>query len=205
MTTKLENPKSHVERGYDIVADQYLAWTSPRQTPVRTGLVTDLLKNLPAGADVLELGCGAGVPCTQVLVDHGLIATLIHGDMLTLDFAQASFDAVLAFYSIFHLPKEEQVLMIAKIKGWLKPGGWVLCNFQEDAGDMTYEGWFNFKPSITMFSSGLGVEGTRDLLNKQGFKLAVDEVMIDEVDIETVGQAEERFHWVMAQKGDVHD
>ncbi|KAJ7447184.1 hypothetical protein FB451DRAFT_1375679 [Mycena latifolia] len=205
-TPKLENPKSHVEQGYDIVADQYLAWSSPRPTTTRMAYIDDLLKKLPAGADVLELGCGAGAPCTQLLVEHDCTRSrarpetkaVIQGDMLTLDFAPASFDAVLAFYSIFHLPKDEQGLMIERIRGWLKPGGWLLCNFQFGAGDVVREGWF--QPSVTMFSSGLGVEGTRDIFNKQvqGFKLVVDKV-----DVETVGRFEEKFHWVMAQKESV--
>ncbi|KAJ6601085.1 S-adenosyl-L-methionine-dependent methyltransferase [Mycena vulgaris] len=215
MTTQLENPKSHVERGYDTAADQYLAWSSPRPTTTRMRYIADLLKKLPAGADVLELGCGAGVPCTQLLVENGLNvtgndisaaqialarehvpkATLIQGDMFGLDFAPASFDAVLAFYAIFHLPKEEQGLMIEKIRGWLKPGGWLLCNFHYAEGDVIRDGWLH--PSVTMFSSGLGVEGTRDIFQKQvqGFKLVVDEV-----DVEAVGRFEEKFHWVMALK-----
>ncbi|KAJ7818339.1 S-adenosyl-L-methionine-dependent methyltransferase, partial [Mycena olivaceomarginata] len=148
MAAKLENPKSHVEQGYDLVADKYLAWSGPRPTTTRMGYIADLVKKLPAGADILELGCGAGVPATQVLIAHEKgfnvtgndisaaqialarvhvpKATLIQGDMLALDFAPASFDAVLGFYSIFHLPKEEQALMIEKIRGWLKPGGWLL-------------------------------------------------------------------------------
>jgi ubiquinone/menaquinone biosynthesis C-methylase UbiE len=175
--------------------------------------VAELLKKLPEGANVLELGCGAGVPCTQVLIEHGLNvtgndisaaqialarehvpkATLIQGDMLFLDFAPASFDAVLAFYSIFHLPKEEQGLMVEKIRGWLKPGGWLLCNFHAVEGDIVREGWI--EPEVKMFSSGLGVEGTREIFLKQvqGFKLVVDEI-----DVEKVGPAEEKFHWVMA-------
>ncbi|KAJ7782144.1 S-adenosyl-L-methionine-dependent methyltransferase [Mycena olivaceomarginata] len=217
MTTKLENPKSHIEKVYDIVAEKYLAWSGPRPTTTRMAHIANLLKKLPAGADVLEFGCGAGVPATQALIEHGLNvigndisaaqislarvhvpkATLIQGDMLTLDFAPGSFDAVLGFYSIFHLPKEEQALMIEKIRGWLRPGGWLLCNFHFDEGDIVREGWI--EPEVKMFSSGLGVEGTRDIFRKQvpGFKLVVYDV-----DVETVGRMEERFHWIMALKED---
>ncbi|KAJ7866761.1 hypothetical protein B0H14DRAFT_3592237 [Mycena olivaceomarginata] len=116
--------------------------------------------------------------------------------MLALAFAPESFHAVLGFYSIFHLPKEEQAaLMFEKIRGWLKPGGWLLVNFHFEEGDITREGWT--EPEVKMFSSGLGVESTRDILRKQvpEFKLVVDEV-----DIETVGRSEERFHWIMALK-----
>ncbi|KAJ6505883.1 S-adenosyl-L-methionine-dependent methyltransferase [Mycena vitilis] len=215
MATTLKNPKSHVERGYDIVADKYLAWTGPRPTTTRMAYIADLVKKLPAGASVLELGCGAGVPATQVLIEHGLNVTgndisaaqialarqhipkamLIQGDMLTLDFPQESFHAVLGFYSIFHLPKEEQALMVEKIRVWLKPGGWLLCNFHFEEGDVTREGWI--EPEVKMFSSGLGVEGTRDIFRTQvpGFK-----VVVDEVDVETVGKFEEKFHWIMALK-----
>ncbi|KAJ7135316.1 S-adenosyl-L-methionine-dependent methyltransferase [Mycena filopes] len=214
-TPSLENPKLHVEQGYDLVANEYLAWSSARPTTTRMAHIAALLKKLPAGADVLELGCGAGVPATQVLVEHGLNvtgndisaaqvalarqhvpkATFVQGDMLALDFPPASLDAVLAFYSIFHLPKEEQGLMVEKIRGWLKPGGWLLLNFHAEEGDVTREGWID--PAVIMFSSGLGVDGTREIFQSQvqGFKLVVDEVAI-----ETVGKFEEKFHWVMAQK-----
>ncbi|CAK5265955.1 unnamed protein product [Mycena citricolor] len=114
--------------------------------------------------------------------------------MLELEFPEGSFDVVLAFYSIFHLPKEEQALMVEKIKGWLKPGGWILCNFQFEGKDITREGWF--KPEVVMFSSGLGVEGTREMFTQVGGY----ELVVDEVDIEKVGRFEEKFHWIMAKK-----
>ncbi|KAJ6565626.1 S-adenosyl-L-methionine-dependent methyltransferase, partial [Mycena vulgaris] len=169
---------------------------------------------LPTGADVLELRCGAGVPAMQVLIEHDLNvtgnnisaakialpcmhvpkATLIQGDMLTLDFVPERFDAVLGFYSIFHLPKE-QALMIEKIRGWLKPGGWLLCNFHSDEGDVMREGWS--EPEVKMFSSGLGVEGTKDIFPKQvpAFKL-----IVDEVDGEMTGRFNERSHLIATVK-----
>lgn len=118
----------------------------------------------------------------QVLIEHGLKvtrndisaaqislarehipqATLIQGDMLGLDDAAASFDAMLGFYSI---PKEEQALVIEKTKGWLKPGGWLLCNFHIE-GDVTREGWIEPDIKNKKKSSGLGVEGTRDIFRQ---------------------------------------
>src|SRR5271170_573154 len=137
------DPKKLIEYGYDQIAPAYLAWSAPRPTTARLSYLNKLLTYLPSGANVLELGCGAGVPCTQSLISHGIKvtgvdisaaqialaqeyvpqATLIHADMMALSFPPSTFDAVVAFYSIFHLPREEQRTMIGRIQGWLKDGG----------------------------------------------------------------------------------
>jgi ubiquinone/menaquinone biosynthesis C-methylase UbiE len=173
--------------------------------------VADLVKKLRAGADVLGLGCDTGVPATQVLNEHGLKvtrndisaaqislarehipqATLIQGDMLGLDDAAASFDAMLGFYSI---PKEEeQALMIEKTKGWLKPGGWLLCNLHIEEGDVTREGWI--EPDIKKKKFQRARSRGHKRYIPPGFKL-----LVDEIDVETVGKFEKMFHWIMAVK-----
>ena len=113
---------------------------------------------------------------------------------MSLAFEPDSFDAVVAFYSIFHLPKEEQGMMIRQIRGWLREGGWLLCNLTTDEGDQMMEDWMGAR----MFWSGLGVNGNRDMLKRDGEGLRVVE---DEVVVEKV-QPEEKFHWVLAVKKD---
>jgi SAM-dependent methyltransferase len=209
--------KALIEQGYDKIAHVYLAWSAPRPTTTRLSYLNKLLTYLPSGAHVLELGCGAGVPCTQSIISHGMNVTgvdisatqialahervpearLIQADMMSLSFPPSTFDAVVAFYSIFHLPREEQGEMIGRIKEWLKEGGWLLCNFHTDSGDHWRENWFS--PGVTMFSSGLGVQGNRDMFRKDGKGLTI---VKDEVAMEKVGRAEERFHWLLAVKHD---
>ncbi|KAF9042819.1 S-adenosyl-L-methionine-dependent methyltransferase [Hymenopellis radicata] len=217
-STHIADPKGVVEKGYDQIASQYLAWSSPRPTTTRAAYIEKLIALLPPGAKVLELGCGAGVPSTQTLIKAGLAvtgvdisasqlalakehipqATLVHGDMMSLTFEPESFDAVVAFYSIFHLPRDEQGMMVGKIKTWLKKGGWMLLNLNgnEKEGDTVQEDWMG----VTMFSSRLGVDGNRDILknNRDGLK-----VVEDEVAIEKVGPFDEKFHWIMAVKQSV--
>lgn len=140
-----------VERAYDQIADTYLDWTLTKSTPRLVYLEKMLLKMpAPSAANVLELGCGAGVPGTQLLSSRcgkviandiskaqiELAKTRVGGtnvdfrqeDMTKLEFESASLDIVVAFYSIIHLPREEQAVMFKRIYSWLRDGGQLLCN-----------------------------------------------------------------------------
>ncbi|KAF9005114.1 S-adenosyl-L-methionine-dependent methyltransferase [Cyathus striatus] len=212
-----ENVKEVVQKGYDTIAPAYLAWSAPRPTTTRMEYLDRLLTYLPQGARILELGCGAGVPCTQNILKHekefhvtGVDISqgqldlakehlepkerldLVRSDMMALEVSPGTYDAVLAFYSIFHLPRHEQGKMIAKMASWLKTGGVVLFNLGTGEGDKFIDDWMGAK----MFSSGLGVDGNREALEGLKGILEIEE----SVEVEMVGRFEERFHWVWGVK-----
>src|SRR5204862_6189925 len=58
------DPKEIVARGYDAIALRYAAWAGRVEAPTLEWL-RSLDARLPDGADVLELGCGRGVPGTR--------------------------------------------------------------------------------------------------------------------------------------------
>jgi ubiquinone/menaquinone biosynthesis C-methylase UbiE len=215
--------KADIKKAYDAIAPKYLTWTESTHK-VRLGYVETLLKNLNSTSplSILELGCGAGVPVTQHLstlpnttvtandISSTQISlakthlppsvTLIQGDMMELTFSNESFNAVLAMYSIFHLPRKEQVTMLTRIYAWLKPGGLLLANFA--AGEFENEfdaAWLGGKDGVVHWS-GWGVEGTRRVLKVCGFGIVIDEVVQDEEREMDGGVKKVDFHWVMARK-----
>src|SRR5947208_12991346 len=59
-------PKEIVARGYDAIALRYAEWAGQVDSPVMEW-VRDVDARLDDGSDVLELGCGRGVPATREL------------------------------------------------------------------------------------------------------------------------------------------
>lgn len=215
--------KSRLKASYDAIAPRYNEWTVPHSA-TRLRYLDQVLAHLPttSPASLLELGCGSGVPVTQKLLSHANFTvaandlssaqvalaranlqadaiadrlTLLEGDMLALEFAPASLDAVLGFYSIIHLPREEQVVMLRKIATWLKPGGWLLANFGATEGEGSEaQNWLGEEEGW-MFWSGWGVEGTVEKVGDAGLEVVVRETEVDVVDGAT-------FLWILAKKGE---
>ncbi|HEX2350433.1 MAG TPA: class I SAM-dependent methyltransferase, partial [Ktedonobacterales bacterium] len=59
-----------VEQGYDQVAERHRAWSAGIRQDERQRYTDELLDRLPAGARVLELGCGQGTPTTRLLAER---------------------------------------------------------------------------------------------------------------------------------------
>jgi ubiquinone/menaquinone biosynthesis C-methylase UbiE len=134
--------KQLVESGYDRIAERYLAWAGGIGDPGRTRMLDLLLERLPPGGDVLDLGCGAGVPSTVRLAERHRVtgvdisqeqlrlarerlphAELVHADLASVEFPDASFDGVTCFYALSHLPREQLGGVFRSVRGWLRPAG----------------------------------------------------------------------------------
>ena len=53
-------------------------------------------------------------------------ALLLQADMTQVHFRAESFDAIVALYSVIHVPRERHASLFREIAGWLRPGGWLL-------------------------------------------------------------------------------
>jgi SAM-dependent methyltransferase len=173
--------------------------------------VRDLDGRFDEGADVLELGCGRGVPATRELarrhrvtgVDISAVqvelarhhvpeASFVHGDAMELDIAPASLDAVVALFVFGHVPVEEQSRLIARIGGWLRAGGFFLGTFAAgDGGEEIDADWLG----TPMFFASLGGEAYGPLLREAGLEPVRDEVVVQH----EPGHGDVSFRWTLAR------
>jgi SAM-dependent methyltransferase len=204
------DPKALVARGYDRIALRYAAWRVEGNPAMR--LVRALDERLPDGADVLELGCGRGVPVARELakrhrltgVDisaaqialarhHVPEASFIHGDYTALDVASASVDAVVAILTLTHVPREEHAELLCRIAGWLRDGGYLLCSLGVgDAPGDVEDDWLG----APMYFSHYDADTNRRLVRDAGLEPVLDEI----VAMHEEGHGEARFLWVLARK-----
>ncbi|CAI4213386.1 unnamed protein product [Parascedosporium putredinis] len=126
---------------------------------------------------------------TEWTLGAGSSVEFAEGDMAdaaVLDFAPGSLDGVVALYSLFHLPREEQTAMMARTVEWLRPGGLLLATFSGAAAEaVVMEKWL--REEDWMFWSGWGREGTLERLGAAGFEVVVEALEEENVDVDFCG------------------
>src|SRR3954469_5024303 len=141
-----------VSDGYDRIAEIYERWGDPA-TNIKGRYIDVLRRHVTPGSSVLDLGCGTGAQVTQLLAsEYGVVgvdisrrsielarsrivdAAFVVGDIGSIAFAEQSFDAVVAFFSLIHVPRELHGDLLSAIKSWLRPGGWLICTMSAGVG-----------------------------------------------------------------------
>jgi SAM-dependent methyltransferase len=204
------DPKEIVARGYDAIALRYAEWAGRVDSPAIEWL-RDLDARLPDGADVLELGCGRGVPATRELArrhrvtgidisavqielarHHVPEASFVQADAVELDIAAASIDAVVALYLFGHVPADEQQSLIRRVCSWLRPDGFLLATFGAgDPGEDVDGDWLG----VPMYFASLGGETYVPLLREEGLEPLRDEIVVQH----EPGHGDVSFRWVLAR------
>ncbi|EEH06564.1 methyltransferase [Histoplasma capsulatum G186AR] len=116
----------------------------------------------------------------------------ILGDMMELDYPAATFDAVVGLYSVLHLPADEQEMLMRRIFGWLKEGGYLLVNFGVTADSGAILGDFLGKE---MYWSCFPERVYRHIVAREGFAVIEAEVRVDVEDGVDVP-----FLWILGKK-----
>jgi ubiquinone/menaquinone biosynthesis C-methylase UbiE len=207
----LDERRRTVETGYDTLSGHFGEWMARVEGDPWERYVDELAAQLPAGARVLDLGCGNGEKTFRLVERVDVVgvdisqqqlrlardavprARFIHGDFVELDFPAETFDAVTALYSIVHAPREEHPALLGRIKHWLRPGGYFLVSMSHVGGPDRVEEWLG----VDMFFSGFDADTNRRLVREAGFDVLSDEVVWMR-EPEPEGAA--AFLWVLARK-----
>jgi imidazolonepropionase-like amidohydrolase/SAM-dependent methyltransferase len=205
------DPKQIVADGYDQIAEAYPDWVARGGARLRRRYLSILTPDLPVGARVLDLGCGAGVPVASELAERFEVtgvdisrrqielarasvprATFIQADASALSFPDASFDAVVSFHMLGHLPRDEHGPLFRSIALWLRPGGMFVASTTTfwDYGTVEKD-WLG----APMYFSGLSSDVGLGLMRAAGLEIvSAREETVDE-DGKKVA-----FLWVVARK-----
>lgn len=207
----MADPKHIVAQGFDHIGECYAEWSRHMRVEERERYTSLVLDRLPQGATVLDIGCGTGIPTTAALADHATVtgvdisarqvqlarqnvprATFLQADVANLDFAPASFDAVIAFYSLICLPRTELFPVFQKIASWLKPQGlFVAALGAQDVEEFIAPDWLGVPMYWSLFDSTTN----QRLLQDAGLHLLSAQEETEEEDGVPI-----TFLWVVAHK-----
>jgi SAM-dependent methyltransferase len=179
------------ESGYSSVADEYAKslFGELAYKPRDRELLDKLIREVGDFGPICDMGCGPG-QIARYLKDHGADALgvdlssgmvdaarklnpdipFFQGNMLALDFPEASWGGVAAFYSLIHIPRPRLLDALRELRRVLRPGGLLLMSYHMGIETVHLDVWwekpvkldFNFLESSTLtdllVQAGLMVE-----------------------------------------------
>ncbi|MBN2157557.1 MAG: class I SAM-dependent methyltransferase [Candidatus Lokiarchaeota archaeon] len=206
------DPKEIVKAGYNAVGGIYSSIR--HETLPEMSFLPEFCRYIPQNGKVLDLGCGGGIPFTKYLSEKFEVvgidispkqiqlakknvpkAVFMCKDMAKLDFPDEFFDAVLAYYSIIHVPREEHFPLFTTMFRILKPNGITLMSLHsEDDPQSIFTDYFG----TTMYWSGFDGDTYISLLKKANFTIIWSKLVRDSLDENS------KHLFVLVQK-QVHD
>lgn len=158
------------------------------------------------GKKLLDFGCGTGMPYNKYFVDKGFQVTGIDlsekhinlakknvpeakyfvGDFFS-NKVKGKYDAIVSFYAIFHIPREEHLKLLKRIYKLLNKEGHILITLGAEPMKLVTDNKF---AGVPMAWSSYGIEKNKKLIKQAGF-----EIILMAEDYRT-----EKHMWVLARK-----
>jgi SAM-dependent methyltransferase len=207
----MSDPRTHlVEQGYDALGRDFVEWKTQVRGSPRERFLAQLMDLLPDSAQILDLGCGPGLYSTAPLaarfevvgvdISRSQLALaremlpgvrFVQADALEYSAPACAFDAVVALYTLPHIPRVHHAMLLTRIAGWLKPSGRLLLSISaREIPDRTLR-WLG----VPMFMSSFGARTTCDLVRAAGFRIICDDLVVDRQP-----EAEVPFIWILGEK-----
>ena len=179
-----------VRTAYNRCARDYAGQRRTTPEP-ELNLITE---HLAPGSKVLDVGCGAGIPVARHLagmfsltgidISSNMIALakknvptakFIIADVMETEFPAGSFDAIVSFYAIFHIPRQAHQDLFRRFAQWLRPGGLLLFTVARynDGPGYTEDDFFGG----TMYWSNFGPSTYKKFLTETGFQIEKDGIV----------------------------
>jgi ubiquinone/menaquinone biosynthesis C-methylase UbiE len=170
----------------DVIAayDKIASWFDLARTRalIEKPYLDYLARELKEGASVLDLGCGTGEPMLRYLAEWGYEVLGVDASVAMIDIARArfpdtrfevgdmrelkldrSFDAIIAWHSLFHLAPGDQRAMFETFARHLHPGGLLMFTSGSEAGEVWSE-----NGGEALYHASLAAAEYRSLLEQHG-------------------------------------
>lgn len=147
-----------------------------------------LILKLEKGSKILDLGCGNG-RTVKYFVDKGfqVIGIDLSDNMLKLakkyvpkgefykkdftklNFKSNSFNAIISFFALNHIPKKQFKNIIKRCKRLLRPNGFLLLGMVKGQGEGLFEGFYGKK--LQLYGAGYTKKEIIQILRLNGFNI----------------------------------
>ena len=170
--------------GYEGIAEIYILGRGRAVNGIGTSTARTWARTFKMGSEILDLGCGTGIPVTKILLEEGLKAYAVDASPKMVDdfrknfpdvpvacesversaFFNRTFDGVISVGLMFLLPEESQWALISKMASALNHGGKLLFTATLDKHE--------WKDAMTEQPSwSLGEDQYRKLITASGLSL----------------------------------
>lgn len=173
---------------YDLIATEF---ANMRDSFYLEQKYLDLLMSyLQPDAHILDIGCGSGYPIAAYLIEHGFQVTGVDGSKELLNIAKLKclglhtvygdirtvtlnnkYDALLEWWCLFHIPKQDHEKMISRFASWIKPGGFL----EFTTGDQDYDHKSSDMLNQELAFYSLDPQLYEKYLKENGFKILLRE------------------------------
>jgi cyclopropane fatty-acyl-phospholipid synthase-like methyltransferase len=178
------------QKSYDKIATEYVR---NRDQFANKKYLDMLANNLQKGASILDVGCGAGLPVDKYLVEKGFSLSGIDISPRQIELAQKNIpegffeikdmsklqayeycvDAIVSFYAIFHIPREEHAALFKKFITFMPKGGYILVTMGANGEDPGTEEVFHGEK---VFYSFYAPEKNTEIIKDAGFEILYNEI-----------------------------
>lgn len=148
-------PKEQTEKNKNSYNAIALQWNGRREKTNVEKIIVEFASKIKPCGNILDIGCGTGVPIAKYLSDRGFFVTGIDIAENQIEMANNNkinntrfyacdffdfmpdrkYDGIIAFDSFFHFPKEKQKEIYNTVSGWMEPGAYLLFTHGKNEGE----------------------------------------------------------------------